>query len=180
MSGPLGGYSTVKVGLIPAAKLRKALEGNAVRLSKPELSGDRVMIVSKLNAKAIKKAQLAGKGLTTHFTSGEALKDIEYHDSLGGALNGGSLWSWLKNKGLPWVKKNWDVIKPVVSRVADAAIPAVATAFGQPELALPARAAVKQLTGVGVKKGSQEMKDKMAAVRAKRGGSLSAGSFRMP
>lgn len=175
MSSPLGGYSTVKVGLIPAAKLRKALEGNAVRLSRPELTGDRVMIVSNLNAKAIKNAQMKGKGLTTNFTSGEALKDLEYHDTLGGSLNGGSLWSWLKDKALPWVRKNWDVIKPLASRVADAAIPAVATAFGQPQLALPARAAMKQLTGVGVKKGSQAMKDRMAAVRAKRG-----GSFRMP
>ena len=146
MSSTFGGYSTVKVGFIPPAKLRKALDGNTVRLSARELAGDRVMIVSNNNAKAIKAAQTKGKGLSTNFTTGEAAKDLEYHDSRGGALNGGSLWSWLKNKALPWVKKNWDVIKPVVSRVADAAIPAIATAFGQPQLAIPARAALKEDT----------------------------------
>lgn len=175
-----GGYSTVKVGLIPPAKLRKALEGKAVRLSHHELSGDRVMVVSNLNAKAMKAAKLKGKGLTTHFTTGEAARDLDYHDSMGGALAGGSLWSWIRDKAIPWVKKNWDVIKPVISRVADAAIPAVATAFGQPELAAPARGALKSLTGVGVgkaKKGSPEMAAKMAALRAKR---KTGGSFRMP
>lgn len=178
MSSTFGGYSTVKVGFIPPVKLRKALDGNTVRLSARELAGDRVMIVSNNNAKAIKAAQTKGKGLSTNFTSGEAAKDLEYHDKLGGALNGGSLWSWLKDKALPWVRKNWDVIKPLASRVADVAVPAAATAFGQPTAAIPARAALQQLTGVGMGKGSQAMKDKMAAVRAKRG--LKAGSFRMP
>lgn len=185
-----GGYETVKVGNIPPAKLRKALAGNAIRISNAELTGDRVMVVSKLNARAIKAAKLKGKGLNTHFTSGEMAKDLEYHDSVGGSLAGGSLWSWIKDKAVPWVKKNWDVIKPVVSRFADAAIPAAASAFGQPELAVPVRGALKQLTGVGVKpkKGSPEMAAKMAELRAKRktaggsvsAGSLSAGSFRMP
>lgn len=50
-----GGYDKVSVGTIPAAKLRKALDGSTVRLTNAELTGDRVMIVSKLNAKAIKK-----------------------------------------------------------------------------------------------------------------------------
>lgn len=175
-----GGYVTVKVGEIAPAKLRKALEGSTIRLSNAELKGDRVMVVNKLNAKAIKTAQTKGKGLTTHFSSGEAAKDLEFHDSMGGALHGGSLWSWIKDKAVPWVKKNWDVIKPIVSRVADSVIPVAATALGQPELALPARAGIKQLTGVGLRKGSPEMVAKMAALRAKRKGSMSAGSFRMP
>ena len=179
-----GGYVTVKVGNIPPAKLRKALDGSAVRLSKTELSGDRVIVVNKLNAKAIKSAQTKGKGLTTHFTSGEAARDLEYHDNAGGAISGGSLWSWVRDKAIPWVKKNWDVIKPIVSRIADVAIPAVATAFGSPELAVPIRGAVKSVSGVGLKpkKGSPEMAAKMAALRAKRktnGGSFSAGSFRI-
>jgi len=177
-----GGYETVKVGIIPASKLRKALEGNAVRLSNAELSGDRVMVVSKLNAKAIKNAKQKNKGLTTHFTAGEAAHDLDYHDSMGGSLNGGSLWSWIRDKAVPWVKKNWDVLRPVVSRVADVAIPAAATFLGQPSAAIPARAALTQLTGVGAKakKGSPEMAAKMAALRAKRKSGLSAGSFRMP
>lgn len=171
-----GGYTTIKVGVIPPAKLKKALEGNAVRLSNAELSGDRVMVVSKLNAKAIKTAKTKGKGLTTHFTAGEAAHDLDYHDSMGGALAGGSLWSWIRDKAVPWVKKNWDVLKPVVSRVADVAIPAAATFFGNPGAAAPVREGLRQLSGVGLKKGSPEMKAKMAALRAKKTG----GSFRMP
>lgn len=172
-----GGYVTVKVGEIAPAKLRKALEGSTVRLSNAELTGDRVMIVHPLNAKSIKKAQKEKKGVSTQFSSGEIAKDLEYHDSMGGALHGGSVWGWLKNKALPWVKKNWDVIKPIVSRVVDTAVPMAASAFGQPELGAPAREAVKQLTGVGLKKGSPEMKAKMAALRSKR---KAGGSFRMP
>lgn len=171
-----GGYTTIKVGNIPESKLRKALDGNAVRLTPSELSGDRVMVVSKLNAKAIKAAQLKGKGLITHFTTGEMANDLEYHDKMGGSLAGGSLWGWIKNKALPWVKKNWNVIQPVVSKIADVAIPAAATYLGQPTAAAPIREGLKSLTGVGLKKGSPEMKAKMAALRAKRKG----GSFRMP
>lgn len=173
-----GGFTTVKVGTIPAAKLRKALEGNAVRLTKAELTGDRVMVVNKLNAKAIKGAQTKGKGLTTHFSSGEAAEDLQYHSRMGAGMEGGSLWSWIKDKAVPWVKKNWDVLKPVVSRIADIAMPAAATAFGAPELGVMGRSALKQLTGVGVSgKGSDAMKAKMAALRARR---KSGGSFRMP
>lgn len=181
-----GGYTTVKVGEISPAKLRKALDGAAVRLSSAELTGDRVMVVNKLNAKAIKTAKLKGKGLTTHFTTGEVKNDLDYHDSMGGSLNGGSLWSWLRDKAAPWVKKNWNVLKPVVSRIADVAIPAAATFFGQPTAGVPARTLLKSMTGVSVgskpKKGSPEMAARMAALRAKRktGGSVSAGSFRMP
>lgn len=171
-----GGYDKVSVGTIPAAKLRKALDGSTVRLTNAELTGDRVMIVSKLNAKAIKKAQLKGKGLTTSFTSGEAMHDLDFHDRAGGSLSGGSLWSWIRDKAVPWVRKNWDVIKPIVSRVADVAIPAAATALGQPAAAIGARAALKGLTGVGLKKGSPEMVAKMAALRARR---KTGGSFRI-
>ena len=181
-----GGYTTIKVGVIPEKKLRKALAGNAVRLTNAELTGDRVMVVHKLNAKAIKAAQLKGKGLTTHFSEGEAAHDLDYHDRAGGNLNGGSLWSWLKGAAksvYKWGKENWGTIKPVLSAVADTAVPAIATYFGSPQSGPLARGALKELTGVGLKKGSPEMKAKMAALRAKRktsGGSLSAGSFRMP
>ncbi|KAJ8546794.1 hypothetical protein ON010_g11441 [Phytophthora cinnamomi] len=38
----------------------------------------------------------------------------------------------------------------LLSKATDAATPALATAVGQPELAVPARAGIKALTGVGV------------------------------
>jgi hypothetical protein len=166
---PAGGYVTVRVGDISPSKLRKALDGNAIRLTNEDLSGDRVMVVHKLNAKAIEKAKKAGKGLTTHFSLGEAAEDMKYHERAGGRLHGGSLWGWLKNKAFPWVKKNWNLIQPIVSQVVDAAVPALATYAGQPQLAVPAREAIRQVSGVG-------MKERMARVRAAKKG----GSFRMP
>ena len=173
MSQPFVGYTTVKVGTIPQSKLKRALAGNAVRLTNAELRGDRVMVVNRLNAKAIKKAQASGKGLQTHFTHDEAREDLEYHQHHGAGLEGGSLWSWLKNAGkavYKFTKDNWSTIKPVVSAALDAGASAV------PE-AIPMRALVKTVSGVGLKKGSPEMKAKMAALRSKR---KVGGSFRMP
>lgn len=93
---------------------------------------------------------------------------------------GGSVWSWLKGAAksvYDFGKDNWDVIKPVLSKVADSAVPALATAFGAPELAGVARSGLKSLTGVKLpRKGSPEAKARMVAVRAKRG-SKKGGSF---
>lgn len=173
----LGGYVTVRVGDISPAKLKKALEGSTVRLTNNDLSGDRVMVVHPMNAQKIKKAQAQKKGISTNFTTGEVMADMEYHDQVGAGMSGGSLWSWLKRKAYPWIKENWNLIKPIVSKAVDAAVPALATYVGQPQLAVPAREALRQVSGVGMKKpakGSPEMKAKMAALRAKKGGSFRA------
>lgn len=246
---PFGGYVKVKVGVIPQAKLQRAFLGQAIRLSQKELTGDRVLVVHPNTATRLNAAKKSSKGTTTKLTHGEVNADIEYHDSVGAGIHGGSLWSWLRDKAYPWVKKNWNIIKPVVSKIADVAIPAAATYFGQPQAAAPLRQGLTAITGVGLKddalrawkylkdnghlskladeletrlikaspenaeitravrsrvkskygigldasdsdseepkksskltKGSQEMKDKMAALRAKRknGGSFRAGSI---
>lgn len=164
------GYATVKVGNIPPKKLKKALEGNAIRLTNAELKGDRVMVVNKLNEKAIKKAQNKGAGLTTHFTPDEARRDMEYHRSMGAGMHGGSIWDTIKG-GLKWLGTQ------ALNGIADASKAAVGPALSP--LVDVARGGVEKLTGLGVKratgKGTPEMKAKMAAIRAKRKG----GSFRM-
>lgn len=172
-----GGYVSVKVGDISLAKLKKALEGSTVRLAPKELSGDRVMLLHPLNAKKINAAKKSKKGITTSFTRGEVEADLEYHNQVGAGMHGGSLWSWLKKKAYPFVKDNWNLIKPIVTKAVDAAVPAIATYAGQPNLAIPAREAIRQVSGVGMKKskkGSPEMKAKMAAIRAMKGGSFRA------
>lgn len=186
----LQGYVQVKVGNISQAKLKKALDGQAIRLTNVDLSGNRVMVVHPSNKDKINKAKKAKKGAQLHFTGGEILTDLAYHERAGAGLSGGSLWSWIKEKAWPWVKQNWNILKPVASAVADVAIPAVATAFGQPELAGVARGGLKSLTGVGVSrkktltKGTQEAKDHMAMLRAKRTTgtrkTIKGASFRMP
>lgn len=77
------GYVQVKVDNVPPAKLRKALNGKAVRLTSGDFSGNRVMMVHPLNAKKIKAAQKTGQGLTTNFSHGEAAADLHYHDHVG-------------------------------------------------------------------------------------------------
>lgn len=176
MASQYEGYGEVKVGNIPPTKLKKALQGKAVRLTKNELIGDRVMIVHKLNKKAIEKAQKKGTGLTTNFSAGEAKADLNHYNKMGGALKGGSLWSWLKDAASS--VGNWLKDSGVGTVLADAAIP-LATPFLGPTGATAARALLKTTTGVGMEtpslKGSAEMKAKMAALRAKRKG----GSFRI-
>ena len=47
-------------------------------------------------------------------------------------------------------KDNWKTIKPIVSAVADVALPAIGTAFGSPQSGVLGRQLIKQTTGVGV------------------------------
>ena len=167
-------YGEVKVGNVPQAKLKRALTGKQVRLTKNELIGDRVMIVHKLNEKAIKKAQKKGTGLTTSFSEGEAMADIEHYKRMGGSLSGGSVWSWIKNAASDVGK--WLKDSGVATVLADAAVPFASTVVG-PVGATAARKLLKDTTGVGMSKskpakGSPEMREKMAAMRAKRGGSF--------
>lgn len=149
------GYEKVSVGDIPQKKLEKAIKTGKLTVSANDLKGSRVMLLHPANAKLVKAAKAKGKGITgMGLTAPEILTDMEWHDSMGGSMNGGSLWSWLKGAAQSvgkFFKDNWDVIKPVVSRVADAAIPALATAVGAPELGAVARGGLKQLTGVGIK-----------------------------
>lgn len=178
---PEVGYETVKVGTISPEKLKKALLGQMIRLTNADLSGDRVMVVNKLNAKAIKDAKRKQKGLRTFFTPYEALNDMKLHDESGGSLAGGSLWSWLRDKALPWVRKNANILKPVASALLDTAVPAAATFLGAPASSPLVRKAISDLAGVGATgtgKGSAAMKEKMAALRARR--KIAGGSWRMP
>lgn len=170
-------YSIIKVGHISPAKLRRAAKGATIRLTNAELSGDRVMIVHPLNFKAISSAKRKGKGSSAQFTAGEINADLQYHSKAGGSLQGSSVWSFLKNAARDvygFGKDNWQIIKPIASAIADKAVPAGMSFLGQPAMSGLARASLKKMTGIGLKKGSPEMASKMAALRAKR---KSGGSF---
>jgi hypothetical protein len=190
MSSPLFGMVKVHVGEIPQSKLKKAFEGHAIRLTNADLSGDRVMLVHPHTAKILNSARNQNKGANVHFTPAEAISDLAYHKNVGEGMHGGSLWSWLRDKAYPWIKKNWGIIKPVVSSVADVALPALGTAFGAPEAGVLARQGLKTLTGVGMgksrmKKGSEEAREHMAKLRAMRTGKkksshMDGSSFTMP
>lgn len=163
------GYKEVSLS-VSAAKAKKLASLKPVNLTAAEVAGtgDK-LYVHPANYALIMKAQKAGRGCRIQLAAGEIIHDLDQRQ-------GGSLFSWLKNKAYPWLKNNWDVIKPLASRVADAAIPAAATFAGGPQYSGMARGALKELTGVGlggkVAKGSPEAKARMAALRAKRGGSF--------
>lgn len=164
------GYDVVSVGDIPMKKLVKAAKTGKLTLSKNELTGTRKMLVHPSNYKLIQKAKKTNKGINSMpISGGEIVNDVEWHDSMGGGVNGGSLWSWIKNKAVPWIKKNWEpIIKPVLSTVADT----VAPMLGPKGVA--ARATVKSLTGIGV---SDKRLAALAKAREARAKKKCGGSF---
>lgn len=142
---------------IPLSKMKKAVAGKPIQLTANELSSNKSKTyLHPENYRKIIAAQKANKGCRILICDGAINFDLE-------KMQGGSIWSWMKDKAYPWLKKNWNVLKPVASLAADAVSTAV------PSLA-PARMGLKALTGVGVKpaKGSEEMKAKMAQLRAMR------------
>ena len=162
---------------IPAHKLKRCVTGGSLSLSRHELHGTGAHIyVHREVAEKIKKALKANKGVRLYHNHNEI-----YH----GLQQGGSIFTkigdFFKNKAIPWIKQNWNIIKPVVSSLADSAVPALATAFGAPEVGPLARQGLRTLTGVGVKgrklvKGSPEAKARMAKIR---GMKKAGGSFRL-
>ena len=163
-------YTKVHVGKIPQKKLERAVKTGKLSLTAAEVAGNtHTLHLHPTALKEFRKAKLAHKGIHLQHTRHEIKADLKYH---GGS--GGSLWSWLKNKAAPWLKKHWSSdIKPFVSLALDTG------AKAYPE-AMPARLAIKSMTGVGIRrgrfiKGSVEAKAHMAKLRAMKKG----GSFRL-
>lgn len=174
-------YKHLTCGALTEAQKRKFLKTSKITFTADQVAGSgKKLALHPESAKKWAKASASKKGISITFTPGEIAASLALDgDALAGSgMEGGSLWSWLRDKAWPWLKKNYDVIKPVLSRVADAAIPAAATALGQPALAAPVRGALTTLTGVGVKpkKGSPEMCEKMSRLRSMR---KTGGSFRL-
>lgn len=178
-----GGYEAVKVGDIPQSKLEKVFKTGKLTLSANELKGNRHLLMHPANARKIKLAQSKGKGVSgLSISGGEIEHDLNYHQHMGGNLHGGSLWSWIKNKAFPWLKKNvWPALKPVLSGLADSAVPALATAFPEIAPALPVlRSGLTKLTGVGVKGstlGDRRIANLAKARLAKQAKKSTGGSF---
>lgn len=162
-----------KVSLnITQAQLRKAAAGKVITLSAPQLAGSgHSLHLHPSSYEKVLKAKKANRGVRLQICRGEIDHDL---------ANGGSLFSWLKGAAkdtVGFVKDNWKIIRPIVSKIADVAIPALAAATGQPELVL-GRPLLRSLTGIGLNgklvKGSQAAKDRMMAIRSskRRGGSF--------
>lgn len=156
------GYKEVSLS-VSAAKAKKLASNKPVNLTKAELSGteDRLW-VHPANYSIIAKAKKLNRGCRITLTEGEIIHDLNIRQ-------GGSIWSFLKNKLYP-------ALKPAISQALDAAVAPLAAAAGPYGVAVPAgRQILKNLTGLGTNpkrlgKGSPEMKEYMAKIRSMRKG----------
>jgi hypothetical protein len=132
---------------IPEAKLKRAFKTGTLTLSKDELSGSgaTLHLHPESYAKAI-KATKAGKGTRLTITKKEIGYPFKHMN--GGGMHGASIWS----KVWGGIKSAFKFAKDsgLLSRAADVAVPALATALGAPQGAIPARAAIRSMTGIGV------------------------------
>lgn len=159
-------YKEIQVSSdVPESKLKRAFKHGTLTLTKDELkgSGATLHLHPESYAKAL-KARKAGKGTRlaiTHKEIGYPFKHMQ-----GGGMYGASIW------GKTWggIKKafKWAKDSGVLTKIADAAVPALATAVGAPRFAGVARSGLKTLTGVGLDAEKEGGKITMAEVK-KRG-----------
>lgn len=141
-------YKEIQVSSdIPETKLKRAFKNGNLSLTAAELkgSGATLHLHPKSYAKAL-KARKGGKSTCLNITK----KEIGYpfKHMQGGGMYGAAIWSKI------WggIKKafNWAKDSGILNKIADAAVPALATAVGAPEFAGVARSDLKSLTGVGL------------------------------
>lgn len=135
-------YKEFKVDLTHAQAM-KVLHGKPIRLSAAQLGKGHAHYFHPENHKKLVKAFENHKGVTLHMEHGEVLRT--HQSGLSGSGFWGKLWSGIKKIG-KFAKDSG-----LLSMLADKAIPAAATALGEPELAVPVRAGLQSLTGVGLK-----------------------------
>jgi hypothetical protein len=167
-------YKQVNLNITPA-QMRKAAAGKQITLAANQLSGGSMTTyLHPANVEKLMKAKKAGRGARIYIAPGAINHDLDQ-------MHGASIWSWLKEKAFPWVKKTlWPALKPVLSPLVDQGATMLGSYTGQPALVGAVRGVVKSELGVGFK-GSQSAKDRMAKVRSmrKKGGSMKAGSFKL-
>ncbi|KAG2763297.1 hypothetical protein Pcac1_g25085 [Phytophthora cactorum] len=127
---------------VPALKLIIAFKTGKLSLTSSELKGSGSVIhLHPASYEKALKARKAGRGVRLDITRHEVKKGYKKDQ-------GGSIWSKI------WggIKKGFKFAKDsgLLSKAADAAVPALATAFGAPQAAIPARAAIRSMTGIGV------------------------------
>lgn len=176
------GFVIVKISSdIDEKKFRKALKTGKISFTSADLNGDKPFLVHPENSKKIMKAKMMKKGVNLNISGGEIMGDLDYyHNSGGNAVYGGSFWSWIKKAGkdvFKFGKNNWDILKPVLSKLADSAVPAAATYFGQPALAASAREGLKQLTGIGIKMTRAQALEKARMAKKNKVNIMTGSSF---
>ncbi|KAG2780528.1 hypothetical protein PC129_g8506 [Phytophthora cactorum] len=137
---------------VPARKLTKAFKTGKFSLTADELKGSGTIIHRHPTSyeKALKSRKV-GRGVRLDITRHEIKKGYK-------KAQGGSVWSKI------WggIKSAFKFAKDsgLLSKAADAAVPAIATALGAPQAAVPARAAIKSMTGIGLYDSDSDVEDK--------------------
>ncbi|GMF36457.1 unnamed protein product [Phytophthora lilii] len=127
---------------VPAPKLTKAFKTGKLSLTADQLKGSGSVIhLHPASYEKALKARQAGRGVRLDITRHEVKKGYK-------RAQGGSIWS----KVWGGIKSAFKFAKDsgLLSRAADVAVPALATYAGQPSAAIPARAAIRSMTGIGV------------------------------
>lgn len=159
-------YKQVAVDITPE-QMRKAVKMQPVQLSKEQVAGSgSKMFVHPENYKKVMSAKMKGTGCRIQISPDAMKYDMDQ-------MQGGSIWSWIKDKAYPWLKQN---VLPVL---ADAAVAPASAFLGVPG-ATAARQIVKNVAGFGVgkpAKGSVQMKEKMAKLRAMK--AMKGNGFRL-
>lgn len=169
----MNNYEIVKVKTPSESKMKKLAKTGKIAFTADELQGNCCsMFMHPMNAKLIKKAQKARKGVNAiTMTGGE----ISYN-----MLNGGGIWDILKKVGSTIYKAATSdtgkkILGQVGSTLLDVGVPALVSKIGLPDEASPvARDLVKNVTGYGLKE--QRLANLAKARASKKAGS---GSFRM-
>ncbi|GMF09777.1 unnamed protein product [Phytophthora lilii] len=131
---------------VPAPKLTKALKTGKLSLTADQLKGSGSVIhLHPTSYEKVIKARKAGRGFHVWYC-----QDNNRHEIKKGCkrAQGGFIWSKIKSglsNAFKFVKDSG-----LLSRGLDVAVPALATAFKAPQAGIPARAAIKSLTGVGI------------------------------
>ncbi|RAW20767.1 hypothetical protein PC110_g21850 [Phytophthora cactorum] len=127
---------------VPAAKLSKALKTGKLSLTADQLNGNGSVIhLHPASYEKALKSRRSRRGVRLDSTRHEIQKGYK-------KAQGGSIWSKIKS-GLSSVFK-FAKDSGLLSRAADLAVPVLATALGAPQGAIPARAAIRSMTGIGV------------------------------
>ena len=182
------GYVSVSHGAIPESKLKKVIKGGKLTFTKEELAGNVFKtLFHPTTAKMLKLAQRKGKGANSvPVAMGEIMADMDWHNSAGSGMQGGSIWKSIWN-GL---KSLWNpVIKPALSTLADMAVAPVQGALAGSKFGAPlapfvpdARAKFKELTGIGMttqQKRLQALEKARNAKKNKKINVLTGSSFKI-
>ena len=137
-------YKSIKLNL-SANQLNKVRLGKPIRLSAAQIGTGSDAWLHPVQHEKVLKAHRKNKGCSLHLTEGEILATHEKGSGLFSSILKGV------KSGFNWVKANWNELKPLASKLADAAVPAAVSYGVDPRTAMSARQLLKETTGVGLK-----------------------------